>query len=149
MTSQLQSLQLQPAEAIWEHTLRQWSQTFYPQALGIRLTLLLRDVMPAATHPLLEAIEQQYRQPDDQRRWQIFEQAQTLGFSSPVGALALSQFWSHGSMSPDELPPVYPEPQLSEQMLHCVLVMTAAQLAETPADGVHQLMARSAMLEGV
>ena len=132
---------------LWEETLKEWAQDFSPSELGIRLTALLRDVTPDILHPLLEAIAKQYRQPEDERRWQIFEQAKLLDFSSPVGALVLSQFWSHGSMSPEGLPPVYPEQQLSVQMLHCALVTLAAQLAENPADGLRQLIARSTTVE--
>lgn len=136
-----------PEISPWEETLRQWSLTLPPVMLGLRLTALLREVMPTTFHSLLDAIAQQYRQPEEKQRWQILEQAKKLGFSTPVGALALSQFWSHGSMSPDGLEPVYPEPELSPQMLHCALVMLVAQLAENPTDGVRQLIARSAMLE--
>ncbi|WP_237932233.1 DUF6931 family protein [Buttiauxella sp. S19-1] len=132
---------------LWEEKLRQWSQTLSPLSIGMALTTLLREVTPADGHPLLVAIAQQYSQPDAQRRWQIFEDAKTLGFSTPVGVLALAQFWSAGSMSPDGLPPVYPEPQLSAQMLHCALVMLTVQLAESPVDGVSELIARYAMLE--
>ncbi|WP_330984092.1 MULTISPECIES: DUF6931 family protein [Enterobacterales] len=142
------NLALQPPETSqWEDDLRHWARTLPPLMLGLRLTALLREVMPTTTHSLLDTIARQYRQPEEGRRWQLFEQAKTLGFSTPIGALALSQFWSHGSMSPDGLPPVYPEPELSPQMMHCALVMLAAQLAENPADGVSQLIARSAMLE--
>lgn len=138
-----------PNTSQWEDDLRHWAQTLSPLMLGLRLTALLREVMPTTAHSLLDTIAQQYRHPEESRRWQLFEQAKTLGFSTPIGALVLSQFWSHGSMSPDSLPPVYPEPELSPHMMHCALVMLAAQLAESPADGVNQLIARSAMLEVV
>ncbi|CNK96827.1 Uncharacterised protein [Yersinia enterocolitica] len=131
----------------WEETLRQWAQGFSPLALGIKLTTLLQDVTPASEKPLLEAIAQQYHQPADQCRWQIFAQAEALGFSTPIGALALSQFLSHGSMSPDELPPVYPDPQLTSQMLYCALVLFVTQLAESPVEGVRLLIDRSTALE--
>jgi len=134
-------------DGLWEETLRQWAQTFSPPVLGMRLTALLRQITSDDLHPLLEAIAQEYRQPEDERRWQIFDQAKALDFSSPIGALALSQFWSHGSMSPEGLPPVYPQAQLSVQMLHCALVTLAAQLAENPAEGACQLIARSTTLE--
>lgn len=133
--------------APWEETLRQWAQGFSPLTLGVTVTALLRGVAPDRDKPLLEAIAQQYHQPEEQRRWQIFAQAEALGFSTPAGALALSQFLSHGSMAPEGLAPVYPEPQLSTQMLHCALVMLVTQLAESPVDGVRLLIARSAALE--
>lgn len=131
----------------WEEALRQWALRFTPQTLGIRLCALLRKVTPASLHPLLEAIAQCYHQPDDTQRWAIFEQAQAVGFTTPVGALALSLFWSQGSMSPEGLEPVYPDPQLSPQMLHCALVMYVTRLAESPVDGVRQLLAHGTASE--
>ncbi|WP_336213741.1 DUF6931 family protein [Enterobacter sp. P82] len=131
----------------WEETLRQWAQRLSPLALGKRLTMLMQSIASEHEKPLLAAISQQYHQPEEQRRWQIFAQAEALGFSTPVGALALSQFLSHGSMAPDGLAPVYPEPQLSSQMLHCALVMLTTQLAENPVDGVRLLIERSYALE--
>ncbi|MGN7915237.1 DUF6931 family protein [Enterobacter sp. 22466] len=137
-----------PSDSVaWEESLRQWAQGFSSHTLGITLTALMRSVMPDREKPLLEVIAQQYQQPEEQRRWQIFAQAEMLGFSTPVGALALSQFLSRGSMAPDGLAPVYPEPQLSAQMLHCALVMLVTQLAESPVDGVRLLIERSAALE--
>jgi hypothetical protein len=50
-------------------------------------------------------------------------------------------------MSPEGLSPIYPDPHLSSQMLHCALVMSAMLLAEDPAEGVGQLIARSALME--
>lgn len=131
----------------WEAHLRQWAQMLSPGALGLKLAIMLRDLTPPNGQPLLDLMIQQYHQPDDARRRQIFELAKTYGFCTPVGTLALAQFWSAGSMSQDGLPPVYPEPHLSPQMLYCTLVMLVSQLADNPADGVRQLFKNSATLE--
>ncbi|PIJ48246.1 hypothetical protein BL250_14445 [Erwinia sp. OLTSP20] len=134
---------------LWHAELQQWAQRFSPQVLGTRLALLLRQCPPADANrqALLDAIIQQYRQPDEQRRWHIFEQAKKAGFNTATGALALSLFWSAGSMAPEGLAPVYPQPHLSPQMLQCALLLCATQLAENPAEGVQQLIARATALE--
>ncbi len=55
-------------------------------------------------------------------------------------ALALSLFWSQGSMSPEGLEAVYPEPHLSTGMLRCALLMLATRNADNPADGTRHLL---------
>lgn len=81
------------------------------------------------------------RHPDEELRWKIFEQAQTLGFSHRVGATGLSLFWSQGSMTAEGLEPVYPESHLSGQMLLCALKLVCVRLSEDEAlsQGAYQL----------
>lgn len=136
------------ASGQWEEALKLWAEALSPQALGMRLATLMQEVTPASHHALLKAIADGYRQPDDTVRWQIFEGAKKVGFSTPVGALALSLFWSYGSMTPPEREPVYPDPALSPRLLHCALVMLVAQLADAPAEGVKILFSRCAAMEG-
>lgn len=133
----------------WEEMLKEWSQAFSIQNLGIRLANVLLNFTPNEQKQLLKNIEQAFRDPDDDLRWCIFEEAQKVGFDTAVGALALSLFWSYGSMSPTTLDPVYPDLRLSPLMLQCVLVIVAAQLAEDPADGAVRLISLCSDLEGV
>ncbi|WP_312414933.1 DUF6931 family protein [Pseudescherichia sp.] len=147
MTHDQSLLQQRLASGQWEEVLKQWAQGFSTQALGLRLAALMQEVMPASCHALLASISSGYRQPDDAVRWHVFEQGKKMGFSTPVGALALSLFWSYGSMTPPEREPVYPDPQLSPQLLHCALVMLVTQLADAPVEGVKILFARCAAKE--
>lgn len=133
------SHQQQLASGNWEEALQLWSQQFDFKTIVNQLTALLRRFASTETLPLLDDITRYARQPDEMLRWRIFEQAKDLGFNTPAGALALSLFWSQGSMSPPELEPVYPDPQLSPQLLNCALMMCACQLSESPAEGVSLL----------
>lgn len=129
-------------EGRWEEALHQWTYSLPVSQLGIQLVSLLRETAPADSHPLLAEMHQQYCQYDNARRWRIFEQAQKQDLNSPTGALALSLFWASGSMSPDDLPAVYPDPKLTSQMLGCAVVMLAVELGETPVEGARSLMMR-------
>ncbi|AIR61117.1 hypothetical protein LH23_10695 [Cedecea neteri] len=126
----------------WEEALHQWTYSFPVSQLGIQLVSLLREITPADIHPLLGEMHQQYCQYDNARRWRIFEQAQKQELNTPTGALALSLFWASGSMSPDDLPAVYPDPKLASQMLNCAVVMLAVGLGENPVEGTRNLMMR-------
>ncbi len=79
---------------------------------------------------------------DDDCRWRIFNQADELGFDSPMGALGLALFWSKGSMTPTEFEAVYPEKHLARVMLHCVLMLMSVRLAgeQAPLTGARTLV---------
>ncbi|PTA91834.1 hypothetical protein CWM66_11545 [Kosakonia sp. H7A] len=128
----------------WEEALQQWRQQYDFKTVVSQLTALLRRFASTDALPLLDDIARYGRQPDETLRWRIFEQAKELGFNTPVGALALSLFWSQGSMSPPDLEPVYPDPQLSQQILNCALVMSACQLSDSPTEGVRLLFSHIA-----
>lgn len=136
------------ASGEWEAALQQWAQAFPLKVVGIQLAAFMREAMPAAGSALLEAIERGFQQPDDGVRWQVFEQAKKVGFSTPVGALGLSLFWAYGSMTPAEQEPVYPDPALSPRLMYCALVMLAVQLAEDPVEGATLLFSRCSAGEG-
>jgi hypothetical protein len=127
----------------WEDTLLLWSESINPLWLGSRLAVLLREFVSVDFFALLDDLSEGYRQPEgeDKLRWRIFEQAQRLGFDTPAGALALSFFWSQGSMAPEGLVPVYPEPELSLRMLRCALMMCATLLDQSPIEGTRLLLA--------
>lgn len=131
----------------WESALIEWEKKYTPDSLALVLARVLPDITEPAHQPLLEAIIQQYQRPDPQRRREIFDKAEQVGFDTAVGALALSQFFATGSLSPDDLPPIYPPADLSPKMLHSVAIMIMSKLAEQPAEGCSQLIARCQTLE--
>lgn len=128
------------ADDEWEEVLTRWVKQAEPRALSLWLLGRLRRCEPPASAPLLDDMQRWVALPDEKLRWQIFHQAETLGFDTPAGALALSLFWSQGSMSPEGLEPVYPEPHLSAGMLHCALLMLVTRNADNPADGTRHLL---------
>ncbi|EMM7535734.1 MULTISPECIES: DUF6931 family protein [Citrobacter] len=126
----------------WMDELDLWVNQAEPRALSLWLIGRLRTITHFGGLSLLDEMHHWYSQPDEKLRWQIFHHAESQGFDTPAGALALSLFWSQGSMSPEGLAPVYPEPHLSGEMLRCVLLMLAAQSADNPAEGFHHLLAQ-------
>jgi hypothetical protein len=144
----LNNLQILSGELQWEEAILKWARNIPLPQLGKRLAEIMCRVTVDSEKPLLEAILTQYGQPDSSNRWSIFEQAQAIGFDTPVGALALAQFWSTGSMAPDELSPVYPEPHLCLQVIHCAMVLTACRLAENPSEGVQRMIDLYYQMEG-
>jgi hypothetical protein len=135
--------QQQIADGQWEEVLTAWVRQTEPCALSLWLLGCLRAIgLPASCTKLLEEMQRWYEKPDEKLRWQIFYHAEILGFDTPAGALALSLFWSQGSMSPEGLEPVYPEPHLSAEMRRCVLLMLATHNADTPAEGTRRLLAQ-------
>lgn len=131
---------LQSAGDRWEETLTLLVQRAEPQGLCLWLLRCLRLIAHPASAQLLDEMQRWYAQPDEKLRWQIFRHAEILGFDTPAGALALSLFWSQGSMSPEGLEPVYPEPHLSAEMRRCVLLMLATHNTDNPADGARRLL---------
>ncbi|WP_129953638.1 MULTISPECIES: DUF6931 family protein [unclassified Rahnella] len=87
-------------------------------------------------------IHQWLAEPEDDRRFRIFQQAELLGFDTPVGALGLSVFWMQGSMTPAEFEAVYPESHLSHLMLHCALKLLSVGIAgeDAPLKGAQNLL---------
>lgn len=131
------------AHGEWEAMLILWlEQQPYHQAL-YKTHACLSDVLDDAIWQRCHAdIAQWLLEPDETLRWRIFQQGNLLGFASPLGALALSLFWSQGSMTPTGLDAVYPEPDLSPTMLLCSLTSSCLMLApeEAPLVGARALM---------
>lgn len=128
------------ADDEWEEVLTRWVKQAEPRALSLWLLGRLRRCEPPSSAPLLDDMQRWVAVPDEKLRWQIFHHAEILGFDTPAGALALSLFWSQGSMSPEGLEPVYPGPHLSAGMLRCALLMLATRNADNPADGTRHLL---------
>jgi hypothetical protein len=130
------------ADDEWEEALTHWVKQADPRALSLWLLRGLCHIAPPASTQLLDEMQRWYAQPEEKLRWQIFHHAEILGFDTPAGALALSLFWSQGSMSPEGLEPVYPEQHLSGEMRRCVLLMMATRNIDNPADGTRRLLAQ-------
>lgn len=126
----------------WENALSLWVQQATPRALSLWLLQRLYERKDPVCASLLDEMQRWYAQPEESLRWQIFQHAEVLGFDTPAGALALSLFWSEGSMSPEGLEPVYPKPHLSGEMRRCVLLMLATLHSDTPAEGAGHLLAQ-------
>lgn len=131
----------------WEEALTLWVQQTPQQALNRWLITCLRKLNCPDSAPLLEKMQHWYAQPEEKLRWQIFNDAEILGFDTPAGALALSLFWSQGSMSPEGLEPVYPEPHLSGKMSQCVLLMLATQNSDNVVASTAHLLTQWANQE--
>ncbi|MGB7801761.1 DUF6931 family protein [Buttiauxella sp.] len=88
-------------------------------------------------------IRQWLAKPDDDQRFRIFQQAEQIGFDTPVGALGLALFWMQGSMTPAEFDAVYPEPHLSRLMILCALKLLSVGIAaeDAPLKGAQLLLA--------
>lgn len=109
---------------------------------------------PAAQSDVMQQCAQEIalwlKDHDDARRWRIFQQAEMLGFDTPLGALGLSLFWLQGSMTPAELEPVYPEKHLSPLMLHCALKLLCVSQAadDAPLIGAQKLVSEWNVVQG-
>lgn len=69
-------------------------------------------------------------EPGEQTRRQAEAAGQAAGaLSTPAGALAMAAFWSDGSMSRPEFPPVPPPPDLTASVVGGAVLLAAAQQA--------------------
>lgn len=130
------------ADSEWEEALTHWVKQADPRELSLWMLGCMRHIAHPDSTQLLDEMQLWYAEPDEKLRWQIFHHAEILGFDTPAGALALSLFWSQGSMSPEGVEPVYPEPHLSAVMRRCVLLMLATRNDDNPADGTRRLLAQ-------
>ncbi|WP_353613430.1 DUF6931 family protein [Mangrovibacter phragmitis] len=126
----------------WEMALQQWVDSHPAQATGLCLASVLREETPPEQHAVLDEITRCFQKHDNALRWRIFNRFSLEGFGSPVGALALALFWSEGSLAPEGVDPVYPDPALVPQMLHTTMLLLAAQLNDSPVEGTRALLNR-------
>ena len=112
-------------------------------AWTLQQALTRMDLQESPQKQCASEIQQWLAEPDDERRFRIFKQAELLGFDTPVGALGLSLFWMQGSMTPAEFDAVYPEPHLSHQMLLCALKLLSVVISaqDAPLKGAQILLA--------
>ncbi|HHL2712511.1 TPA: hypothetical protein ACQ39K_004119 [Yersinia enterocolitica] len=121
------TLNLRLAAGEWEETLQQFTEHYkYQDLLAWLVHFPLSD--EANCVRCLNDMRRWITSPEEGLRWQIFTQAQAIGFNSAVGVLGLSLFWSQGSMTAADLEPVYPQPHLAGLMLLNALKLTCVQL---------------------
>jgi len=128
---------------LWEDALACLVQDAAPEkVLGWALQQVNSLPLDEAARQCAADISQWLKTHDDALRRTIFQQAEGLGFDTPLGALGLSLFWMQGSMTPDEFEAVYPEPHLATLMLHCGLKQLAVLLAagNAPLTGAQHLL---------
>lgn len=134
-----ESLNRSLAAGKWEQAISDFAEFYSSQDL---LTWLVNFPLDdPESEACVKNMRRWLQHPDEDLRWKIFEQAQTLGFSHRVGATGLSLFWSQGSMTAEGLEPVYPEPHLFGQMLLCALKLVCVRLSEdgTLPQGTYRL----------
>lgn len=125
----------------WEATLTQFVEFNRYQALLVWIVNFPFSDDPVCLRCLSD-MRRWVAEPEESLRWQIFEQAQAIGFSTVVGALGLSLFWSQGSMTAAEFEPVYPQPHLSGLMLLNGLKLISVHLSGDGelSQGTHTLL---------
>ena len=120
------------------------------KVLASALQLVNEQPLSESARRCADNISMWLRTHDDALRRSIFQQAEALGFDTPLGALGLALFWMQGSMTPEEFEAVYPAPHLAPLMLHCALKQLAVQLtADNPGvTGTQKLLAQWQCIQG-
>lgn len=125
----------------WEEALQQFTQYHDYQAL-LAWAVNLPLTVTSDCQQCLNDMRCWVLSPDEELRWRIFTKAQTIGFSSVIGAIGLSLFWSQGSMTAAELEPVYPQPELAGLMLLNALKLACVEITVDgdPLQGAYALL---------
>jgi hypothetical protein len=87
--------------------------------------------MPAADHAALEAAELWVRRPAEETRRAAFARAEGAKFATPEAWACVAAFWSGGSMSLPDLPPVEPAPHMQGLAITGAVIL--ASVREKPA----------------
>ncbi|EQA1624833.1 DUF6931 family protein [Enterobacter asburiae] len=128
--------------ARWEDALAYWVNACAPEKLIAWLVPhVVRTLPQSASARAFEAdIRHWLKTYEDNCRWRLFHQAESLGFATPSGALGLSIFWT-GSLTQPEYEAVYAEKHLPPLMLCTVLRLLSIRLAGSfpPCCGAQQL----------
>lgn len=128
--------------ARWEDALACWINACTPEKMIAWLLPYVCRTLPQNESPrAFEAdIRHWLKTDEDNCRWRIFQQAETLGFATPSGALGLSVFWT-GSLTQPEYEAVYAEKHLCPLMLCTALRLLSIRLAGDlpPYRGAQQL----------
>ena len=85
----------------------------------------LDEPLPAVQVPALKAAAAWVGEPDEKRRRAAEERAAAAKFSGVGATLALSAFWSEGSIAPEGNPDVPPDERLTSQGVAAALVSAA------------------------
>ncbi len=86
------------------------------------------DKLSPQSSDLIAAAEEWVAKPSDEQRRKAFEKAEAANFDPPAGFLGMAVFFSSGSLSLPNLPPVPPKDHLSAGMVgNAVKVAAIAQ----------------------
>ncbi|MGL4512204.1 MAG: FHA domain-containing protein [Lacipirellulaceae bacterium] len=85
----------------------------------------VEDPLPPGQRAALEATEAWVRDPTDDRRRVAEARAADVKYAGPGASLALSAFWSEGSIAPREVPDVEADERLTSQGVVAALVCAA------------------------
>jgi hypothetical protein len=86
-----------------------------------------RPEPPAEVGNALEAAIRWVREPSEANRRATQEPGEKAGPATPAGAVALAAFWSGGSMSRPDLPPVPPPERLTNDAIAGAVLAAAAR----------------------
>lgn len=114
----------------WEDALAYWVNASTAEKLIAWLLPHVASTLPPGepAHAFETDICNWLKTYEDNCRWRIFHQAESLGFSTPAGALGLAIFWT-GSLTQPEYETVYAEKHLTPLMLCTVLRLLSIRLA--------------------
>lgn len=131
----------------WEEALAYWVDAVPATTLIRGLLPILLAVSEAGEKEVKEVVAEIrhcLEEPDDERRWRLFQLAESLGFATPAGALGLVLFWLGGSMTPANCEPVYADRALVPLMLQTACRLMAIKLAgdNPPETGAKLLFSR-------
>lgn len=87
------------------------------------------EMTPAEQAALAAAVAWQ-QAPDEHKRRSCFAAAQEAGLGSAAGCSALAVFWSGGSISPPDAPPIEPAAHLCAHAAACAVQMSGVKLAQ-------------------
>lgn len=135
----IENIELLLAEPAWEQGLELWLNAFSVHQVNCWIANCISNSNVENSDiekDLFFLIDKWFFEPDDTLRRALFSKAEKIGFDSPVTLLALSIFWSEGSMSPEEYEPVYPDVSLSRQICKCILLTLACEINESPQQGL-------------
>ena len=77
-----------------------------------------------------------WQEGEDEERWEIFKNAESVGFTTQPGALGLSLFISQGSISPPPYDPVYAPSYSEKKIIYGILINQSCIVSDTPEAGV-------------
>ncbi|EIU5772671.1 type VI secretion protein [Salmonella enterica] len=104
-------------------TLIKWLAQFISQSSSEEDSALLQSIL-------------KWQKGDDEQRWEIFKNSESVGFSTQPGSLGLSLFISQGSLSPSPYDPVYAPSYSEKKIIYGVLINQSCKFYDTPDEGV-------------
>ncbi|WP_414148820.1 DUF6931 family protein [Erwinia sp. BNK-24-b] len=133
----------------WEDALAYWVENVPVQELLEKVLPIIVDSADSEEQICVNAIRGWLKERNDAARRHIFEQAESLGFATPLGAIGLALFWMDGSLTPPECEPVYAEKHLAPLMLCTAVKLLSVSLAadNPPVAGAKLLFSRGYNME--